>query len=87
MNYPKSLRTIYPAVSDIIGLPFVFLWGFLSDRTGSRYLFTLIPSLWALVPNGILAAYAPSRSLRLFAYLACHTYFVTHICEHVAVSR
>ncbi|ORY32895.1 pantothenate transporter liz1 [Naematelia encephala] len=78
-GYSVSNRNVLPSLAYVIGIPVQFLWGFLSDRFQSRFAFTFGPVLWGLVPTGILCFYAPSKSVRLFAFMVAETYFVTPV--------
>jgi ACS family pantothenate transporter-like MFS transporter len=79
-GYSVSLRNVLPSTAYVIGIPFQFLWGYLSDRFESRLAFLLGPLLWGLVPTGILAFNGPTAA-KLFAFMVDETYFVTHVCE------
>ncbi|KAK3385168.1 pantothenate transporter liz1 [Podospora didyma] len=45
------------------------VWGFLSDITGSRFLFVVIPLTLGIIPNAILAAWPPGIGIKEFAFL------------------
>ncbi|CAI4215823.1 unnamed protein product [Parascedosporium putredinis] len=45
------------------------LWGYLSDYTGSRFLFVVIPLALGLVSNGILAVWPAGNAVKMFAFL------------------
>ena len=83
-GYKVSLRNILPSTAFLIGIPFEFLWGYLSDRLQSRYIVMTGVLAFACIPTGILAFWGPPAA-RLFAFMVEQTYFVTHLCESVVV--
>ncbi|KAJ5747718.1 uncharacterized protein N7511_009414 [Penicillium nucicola] len=72
-------RNIIPTGTSLIGAACVVLWGFLSDYTGSRFAFVIIPLILGLVPNGILAAWPASVPLKEFAFLTTNVQLMTAV--------
>lgn len=57
-GFSVSARNIIPACGNLISAFCIFMWGFLSDLTGSRFLWVFIPLAYGLLPNGcVLSAY------------------------------
>ncbi|KAF7327336.1 Pantothenate transporter Liz1 [Mycena kentingensis (nom. inval.)] len=68
-NFSVSARNVIPSCSALFNIVAIFLWGFLSDLTGSRFTWVFIPLAYGLIPNGILAVWLPSVRLKEFAFL------------------
>ncbi|KAJ5894162.1 hypothetical protein N7495_005853 [Penicillium taxi] len=72
-------RNIIPTGTSLISATCVVLWGFLSDYTGSRFTWVLIPLIFALLPNGILAFWPASLRLKEFAFLTTGCQLMTAV--------
>ncbi|KAF7335821.1 Pantothenate transporter Liz1 [Mycena venus] len=68
-NFSVSARNVIPSCGALINIVSIFLWGFLSDLTGSRFTWVFVPLAYGLIPNGILAVWPPSVKLKEFAFL------------------
>ncbi|KAJ7470821.1 pantothenate transporter liz1 [Mycena latifolia] len=68
-NFSVSARNVIPSCGSLINIVSIFLWGFLSDLTGSRFTWVFVPLVYGLIPNGILAVWPPSIKLKEFAFL------------------
>jgi MFS transporter, ACS family, pantothenate transporter len=79
-------RNVIPTGSNLISGFCILLWGFLSDYTGSRFAFVFGPLAFGLLPNGILAFWPASQSLKLFAFLTCGVQLMTAILWAACVS-
>ena len=55
------------------------IWGFLSDYTGSRFTFVLVPLILTLIPNGILAFWSSNTHLLEFAFLTVNIQLMTAV--------
>ncbi|KAJ7056785.1 pantothenate transporter liz1 [Mycena amicta] len=51
-GFSVSSRNVIPSCGALINIVAIFMWGFLSDLTGSRFLWVFIPLAYGLVPNG-----------------------------------
>ncbi|KAJ4424795.1 hypothetical protein N0V82_000514 [Gnomoniopsis sp. IMI 355080] len=56
-----------------------YVWGFLSDYTGSRVSFVLAPLIYGLLPTGILAFWPSSLALKEFAFLTAGVQLMTAV--------
>ena len=54
-------------------------WGFLSDYTESRFIWIMIPLVYGLVPNGILAVWPDGVKLKEFAFMTTGVQLMTAI--------
>ncbi|KAL4811330.1 major facilitator superfamily domain-containing protein [Aspergillus unguis] len=72
-------RNVIPTGTSLISAGCVVLWGFLSDYTGSRFAFVLIPLIYGLLPNGILAFWPASLALKEFAFLTIGVQLMTAV--------
>lgn len=72
-------RNIIPTGTNLISGFCVLMWGFLSDYTGSRFAFVLLPLTYGLIPNGILAFWPASQDAKLFAFLTCGVQLMTAV--------
>uniref|UniRef100_A0A0W0FAL3 Pantothenate transporter liz1 n=1 Tax=Moniliophthora roreri TaxID=221103 RepID=A0A0W0FAL3_MONRR len=68
-GYSVVDRNVIPSCQNLISAFCIFLWGFGSDLTGSRFAFVFGPLAYGLIPNGILAFWPGSRELKLFAFM------------------
>ncbi|KAJ7075187.1 pantothenate transporter liz1 [Mycena belliarum] len=68
-NFSVSSRNVIPSCGALINIVCIFMWGFLSDLTGSRFIWVFVPLAYGLIPNGILAVWPPSVKLKEFAFL------------------
>ncbi|KAJ6596018.1 pantothenate transporter liz1 [Mycena sp. CBHHK59/15] len=64
-KFSVSARNVIPSCGALINIVSIFMWGFLSDLTGSRFAWVFIPLAYGLIPNGILAVWPPSVKLKL----------------------
>ncbi|KAL3437832.1 major facilitator superfamily domain-containing protein [Aspergillus tetrazonus] len=78
-NFSVADRNIIPTGTSLISAACVVLWGFLSDYTGSRFAFVLIPLVYGLLPNGILAFWPASLALKEFAFLTIGVQLMTAV--------
>ncbi|KAJ5279139.1 hypothetical protein N7478_004511 [Penicillium angulare] len=78
-GFSVSDRNVIPTGTSLISGGCVVLWGFLSDYTGSRFAWVLIPLILTLLPNGILAAWPSSVPLKEFAFLTCNIQLMTAV--------
>ena len=78
-GYSVNARNNIPAYAWVTDIPFQFIWGWLSDRTGSRFAWCTIPLLFAIFPQSVLAAWPKSNGLKVFAFFVCGTSFITPI--------
>ncbi|KAH8700251.1 pantothenate transporter liz1 [Talaromyces proteolyticus] len=78
-GFSVTERNVIPTGSNLISAFCVVLWGFLSDYTGSRFLFVILPLVYGLVPNGILAVWPASVGLKEFAFLTDGVQLMTAI--------
>ncbi|KAF8206968.1 major facilitator superfamily domain-containing protein [Mycena galopus ATCC 62051] len=68
-NFSVDARNVIPSCGALISVFCIFMWGFLSDLTGSRFTWVFVPLAYGLIPNGILAVWPPSVKLKEFAFL------------------
>ncbi|KAK0245922.1 pantothenate transporter liz1 [Armillaria nabsnona] len=68
-GYSVAERNVIPSCSRLISAFCIFMWGFGSDLTGSRFAFVFGPLCYGLLPNGILAFWPKSQELILFAFM------------------
>ncbi|KAK0456374.1 pantothenate transporter liz1 [Armillaria borealis] len=68
-GYSVAERNVIPSCSRLISAFCIFVWGFGSDLTGSRFAFVFGPLCYGLLPNGILAFWPKSQELILFAFM------------------
>ncbi|KAJ7352251.1 pantothenate transporter liz1 [Mycena albidolilacea] len=68
-NFSVSARNDIPSYGSLINIVCLFLWGVLSDLTGSRFTWVFVPLAYGLIPNGILAVWPASVKLKEFAFL------------------
>ena len=84
-GYSVTDRNVIPSCSKLISAFCIFMWGFGSDLTGSRFWFVFGPLVripvisrdytdatiqaYGLLPNGILAFWPASKELKLFAFM------------------
>ncbi|KAK0233316.1 hypothetical protein IW262DRAFT_68104 [Armillaria fumosa] len=68
-GYSVAERNVIPSCSRLISVFCIFMWGFGSDLTGSRFTFIFGPLCYGLLPNGILAFWPKSQELILFAFM------------------
>ncbi|KAL4749656.1 hypothetical protein BDW72DRAFT_204627 [Aspergillus terricola var. indicus] len=78
-NLSVADRNIILTGTSLISAACVVLWGFLSDYTGSRFAFVLIPLVYGLLPNGILAFWPTSLALKEFAFLTIGVQLMTAV--------
>ncbi|KAE8150645.1 major facilitator superfamily domain-containing protein [Aspergillus avenaceus] len=78
-GFSVSDRNIIPTGTNLISAFCVVLWGFLSDYTGSRFAWVILPLTYGLVPNGILAVWPSSIKLKEFAFLTDGVQLMTAI--------
>ncbi|KIK71363.1 hypothetical protein GYMLUDRAFT_147839, partial [Collybiopsis luxurians FD-317 M1] len=62
-------RNVIPSCSYLISAFCIFLWGFGSDLSGSRFAFVFGPLFYGLLPTGILAFWPKNEKLILFAFM------------------
>ncbi|CAI7579065.1 unnamed protein product [Penicillium pancosmium] len=72
-------RNLIPTGTSLISGACVVIWGFLSDYTGSRFAWVLIPLILTLLPNGILAVWPSSLALKEFAFLTVNIHLMTAV--------
>ncbi|CAG8076158.1 unnamed protein product [Penicillium salamii] len=72
-------RNLIPTGTSLISAACVVLWGFLSDYTGSRFAWVLIPLILGLLPNGILAFWPASLQFKEFAFLTANVQLMTAV--------
>ncbi|EXJ77096.1 hypothetical protein A1O3_10254 [Capronia epimyces CBS 606.96] len=72
-------RNLIPTGTSLITAGCVVLWGFLSDYTGSRFTWVLVPLILTLLPNGILAFWPSSLHLKEFAFLTVNVHLMTAV--------
>ncbi|KAK7058339.1 hypothetical protein VNI00_001970 [Paramarasmius palmivorus] len=68
-GYSVVERNVIPSCQNLISAFCIFVWGFGSDLTGSRFAFVFGPLAYGLLPNGILAFWPESKELKLFAFM------------------
>ncbi|KAJ3984318.1 pantothenate transporter liz1 [Lentinula detonsa] len=68
-GYNVVERNVIPSCSYLISALCIFLWGFGSDLTGSRFAFVFGPLFYGLLPTGILAFWPKNEKLILFAFM------------------
>ncbi|KAJ4476658.1 pantothenate transporter liz1 [Lentinula aciculospora] len=68
-GYGVVERNVIPSCSYLISALCIFLWGFGSDLTGSRFAFVFGPLFYGLLPTGILAFWPKNEKLILFAFM------------------
>ncbi|KAJ3853297.1 major facilitator superfamily domain-containing protein [Lentinula lateritia] len=68
-GYSVVERNVIPSCSYLISAMCIFLWGFGSDLTGSRFAFVFGPLFYGLLPTGILAFWPNNKDLILFAFM------------------
>ncbi|KAL4911423.1 hypothetical protein BDW74DRAFT_184772 [Aspergillus multicolor] len=78
-NFSVAERNVIPTGTNLISAACVVLWGFLSDYTGSRFAFVLVPLIYGLIPNGILAFWPSSLALKEFAFLTIGAQLMTAV--------
>ncbi|KAL6228965.1 hypothetical protein BDW75DRAFT_246156 [Aspergillus navahoensis] len=78
-NFSVAERNVIPTGTSLISAACVVLWGFLSDYTGSRFAFVLIPLIYGLLPNGILAFWPTSLAIKEFAFLTIGVQLMTAV--------
>ncbi|KAL3482084.1 major facilitator superfamily domain-containing protein [Aspergillus californicus] len=78
-GFSVSQRNIIPTGTSLISAGCVVLWGFLSDYTGSRFAWVIIPLIYGLLPNGILAFWPASLALKEFAFLTIGVQLMTAV--------
>ncbi|KAG4442676.1 hypothetical protein IFR05_001861 [Cadophora sp. M221] len=69
-GYSVTQRNVIPSATWLISGFATVLWGFLSDYTGSRFSFVVIPLVIGLLPNGVLAFWPEGVKIKMFAFLA-----------------
>ncbi|KAF7330168.1 Pantothenate transporter Liz1 [Mycena venus] len=82
-NFSVSARNVIPSCGALINIVSIFLWGFLSDLTGSRFTWVFVPLAYGMIPNGILAVWPPSVKLKEFAFLTGGVQLMTAVFLHV----
>jgi len=60
---------VIPTGTWLISGFLTLVWGFLSDITGSRFAFVLVPLVIGIVPNAILAVWPAGIAIKQFAFL------------------
>ncbi|OJJ05579.1 hypothetical protein ASPVEDRAFT_153770 [Aspergillus versicolor CBS 583.65] len=78
-NFSVTDRNVIPTGTSLISAACVVLWGFLSDYTGSRFAWVLIPLIYGLLPNGILAFWPSSLAFKEFAFLTISVQLMTAV--------
>ncbi|KAL1968635.1 hypothetical protein VTN77DRAFT_1461 [Rasamsonia byssochlamydoides] len=78
-NFSVADRNIIPTGTNLISAFCVVLWGFLADYTENRFAWVLIPLVYGLIPNGILAVWPESIALKEFAFLTDGVQLMTAI--------
>ncbi|KAL4787746.1 major facilitator superfamily domain-containing protein [Aspergillus varians] len=78
-HFSVTERNVIPTGTSLISAACVVLWGFLSDYTGSRFAWVLIPLIYGLLPNGILAFWPESTALKEFAFLTIGVQLMTAV--------
>ncbi|KAF9073869.1 pantothenate transporter liz1 [Rhodocollybia butyracea] len=68
-GYSVVKRNVIPSCSSLISALCIFIWGFGSDLTGSRFAFVFGPLFYGLLPTGILAFWPKNEKLILFAFM------------------
>ncbi|KEZ43361.1 hypothetical protein SAPIO_CDS4821 [Scedosporium apiospermum] len=68
-GYTVVQSNVIPTGTWLISGFATVLWGYLSDYTGSRFLFVLIPLALGLISNGILAFWPSGIGIKMFAFL------------------
>ncbi|KAJ3882379.1 pantothenate transporter liz1 [Lentinula edodes] len=68
-GYSVVERNVIPSCSYLISALCIFIWGFGSDLTGSRFAFVFGPLFYGLLPTGILAFWPKNKDLILFAFM------------------
>ncbi|KAL4879345.1 major facilitator superfamily domain-containing protein [Aspergillus karnatakaensis] len=78
-NFSVADRNVIPTGTSLISAACVVLWGFLSDYTGSRFAFVVIPLIYGLLPNGVLAFWPESVAFKQFAFLTIGVQLMTAV--------
>ncbi|WWD19978.1 hypothetical protein CI109_104451 [Kwoniella shandongensis] len=80
-KYSVSDRNNLPATSSVITIVSLIIFSYISDRTVKygRGWFIGLVLFWAILPNAVLAFWTNSNSLRVAAFLANGTTYVTPI--------
>ncbi|KIH88853.1 MFS transporter, ACS family, pantothenate transporter [Sporothrix brasiliensis 5110] len=78
-GFSVAKRNLIPTGTALISGTCVVLWGFLSDYTGSRFAFVLIPLILTLLPNGILAFWSSNIHFLEFAFLTVNIHLMTAV--------
>ncbi|SPO07533.1 related to transporter protein [Cephalotrichum gorgonifer] len=68
-GYSVVQTNVIPTGTWLISGFATVLWGYLSDYTGSRFLFVVIPLALGLISNGILAFWPAGVGIKMFAFL------------------
>lgn len=94
-GYSVSARNTLPATSSIVTIVSLITYSYISDRTVKygRGWWIGIVLIWAILPNGVLAFWPNSNAIRVAAFLANGTTYVTpifyawvaDICSHGGV--
>ncbi|KAL7420698.1 hypothetical protein Q5752_004649 [Cryptotrichosporon argae] len=80
-GYSVTARNVLPSTAYIIEIPFLFLYTYIADRTPVRWrpLVVIVPLAWGLFPTGVLAFWAPSNALRVFAFMINGSLYITPV--------
>jgi len=80
-GYSVTMRNVLPAVQYVIEIPSIIIYCYISDRLVrySRGYVVLAPLIWGIFPLAVLAFWAPSDKLRVFAFMVNGTVYMTPV--------
>jgi ACS family pantothenate transporter-like MFS transporter len=80
-GYSVARRNILPSGMYLIEIPWLLGISYMSDRLSrfGRGYVMIIPLIWGLVPTSILAFWAPSDHVRVFAFMMNGTIYMTPV--------
>ncbi|ORY26757.1 pantothenate transporter liz1 [Naematelia encephala] len=78
-GYSVAMRNILPGCAFVLQIPLALLYGYIADKTGSRFLVCFVPMVLMLFPTIVLAVWPDDNTLRVTAFMLAACFFITHI--------
>jgi ACS family pantothenate transporter-like MFS transporter len=78
-GFPVTIVNVLPSTTYVLQMPVEYILGYISDRTGNRFLACLCPLLFLIFPTTVLAVWPKSVGLKIAAFVCNGMAFVTHI--------
>ncbi|KIY67448.1 pantothenate transporter liz1 [Cylindrobasidium torrendii FP15055 ss-10] len=78
-GYSVAERNVIPSCARLLNALCIFLWGFGSDLSGSRFAFVFGPLAYGLLPTGVLAFWPKSQGFKLFAFFTSGVQLMTAV--------